>query len=62
MKWFGKPKCFICNAKIADQGAELQYKYNDEGIQKTGSLPLCTECAQIVDELSFGEDDGSESI
>jgi hypothetical protein len=62
MKWFGKPKCFICNVKITDHGGELQYKYDDGGNQKTGSLPLCAECAAMVDEISFGENDGSESI
>lgn len=62
MKWFGKPKCFVCGIKIVDNGGELKYKYNDQGIQKTGSLPLCAECADVVDEMSFGEDDGSESL
>lgn len=62
MKWFGKPKCFVCGTKIVDKGAELQYKYSDKGSQKTGSLPLCFECANVVDKISFGEDDGSESL
>ena len=43
-------KCFICNSRIVDKGAEVQYSYNDNGERKLGKVMICTKCADELDK------------
>lgn len=46
-------KCFICNSKIVDKGAEMQYSYQENGKHKLGKVMICTKCADELDKKNM---------
>lgn len=48
--------CFICNAKIIDNGAEVQYSYQEGGEYKLGKVMICTKCADKLDKKNMDMD------
>lgn len=55
-KNFKKLRCFICNSKVGNDGAEIQYSYNDNGSQKLGKVIICTKCADALDKKNMGNE------
>lgn len=49
-------KCFICNARIKDNGATIQYGYIENGESKTSKVMICTKCADELDKPNTEQD------
>ena len=45
-------RCFICETKLTDVTAEVNYSYIDNGVPTLGKVMICSKCADKLDTNS----------